>query len=384
MSKARDLADGIFDTDTLVVDAANNRVGVGTASPTTGGLQIAGDYASNKSDITLQNTNGGRTYRIGDGVGGHVGKLTFFDGTASATRMVIDSSGNLLVGTTDDSVYNNSGSGTGINLQNFGNIAVARDGNDCMVLNRLNSDGPIAVFNKDGSTKGTIEVTGSSIELRTDGDVRLAGSSGAGFRTGTVSGNLAIIPLKNYGDSDNTGDIGLSNLRFNDAYITNGVTTGSDANEKQQIAVLTAAEIAAAKRISAGFKTFKWNDAVEAKGDNARTHTGVIAQEVQTALEAEGLDAGNYAFWMSNTWWETQTEVSAVAEELDEDGNVITEAKEAYTRTDTYDTLEEAPEGATERTRLGIRYPELLAFIGAATEQRLTSIEARLDALETP
>jgi hypothetical protein len=39
------------------------------------------------------------------------------------------------------------------------------------------------------------------------------------------------------------------------------------------------------------------------------------------------------------------------------------EAKEAYTRTDTYETLEEAPEGATERTRLGVRYPELLAFI---------------------
>ena len=61
---------------------------------------------------------------------------------------------------------------------------------------------------------------------------------------------------------------------------------------------------------------------------------------------------------------------------LDEDGNEVeaerieqqlvteaVEAKEAYTRTDTYETLEEAPEGATERTRLGVRYPELLAFI---------------------
>ena len=33
MTQARDLADGKFDTNTLVVDAANNRVGVGTASP---------------------------------------------------------------------------------------------------------------------------------------------------------------------------------------------------------------------------------------------------------------------------------------------------------------------------------------------------------------
>ena len=95
-----------------------------------------------------------------------------------------------------------------------------------------------------------------------------------------------------------------------------------------------------------------------------------------------GLDAGNYAFFISSTWWEAQTEVPAVAEETDEEGNVIVEAKEAYTRTDTYETAEEAPEGATEHTRLGIRYPELLAFIGAATEQRLASIEARLDALE--
>ena len=40
-------------------------------------------------------------------------------------------------------------------------------------------------------------------------------------------------------------------------------------------------------------------------------------------------------------------------------------------------TQREAPEGATERTRLGIRYPELLAFVAAATEQRLASM--RLD-----
>ena len=91
-----------------------------------------------------------------------------------------------------------------------------------------------------------------------------------------------------------------------------------------------------------------------------------------------GLDSANYAFWCSNTWWETQTEVPAV--EADEENGI--EAQEAYTRTDTYDTADEAPEGATERTRLGIRYPELLAFICAATEQRLADIETRLTTLE--
>ena len=67
-----------------------------------------------------------------------------------------------------------------------------------------------------------------------------------------------------------------------------------------------------------------------------------------------------------------QTEVAAVDavdEVTDEDGNVTTEAveaAEAYTRNDTFHTLEEAPVGATERTRLGVRYSELLAFIIAA------------------
>jgi hypothetical protein len=91
-----------------------------------------------------------------------------------------------------------------------------------------------------------------------------------------------------------------------------------------------------------------------------------------------GLDASNYAFWCSDTWWEHSVDVAAV--EADEEAGI--EAQDAYTRIDTYYTADEAPEGATQRTRLGIRYAELLAFIGAATEQRLGDIETRLTALE--
>ena len=143
-----------------------------------------------------------------------------------------------------------------------------------------------------------------------------------------------------------------------------------------------------ASRLSQTFRTYKWNKAVALKGDNARTHTGTVAQEVQAAFTAEGLDAGDYAMFMSNTWWEHDVDVpavEAVAEVTDEDGNVTTEAVEAvaaYTRTDTYDTEAEAPEGATSKTRMGIRYPELLSFVAAYNEQRFASIEARLTALE--
>ena len=188
-----------------------------------------------------------------------------------------------------------------------------------------------------------------------------------------------VAPSNNSGTRvDNTMSLGTSSHRFANAYVTNGVTTGSDETEKQNIASLTSAEITAATAISKMFKTFKWKDKVAAKGDDARTHTGVIAQQVETAMSDAGLDIGNYAFFVSGTWWETQTEVAAV--EADEENGI--EAKDAYTRTDTYQTQEEAPEGATERNRKSLRYAELLAFIGAATEQRLTSIESRLTALE--
>jgi len=377
------------DTNTLFVDSTNNRVGVGTASPSNpfqvgtsdlivdssgrvsiGGttvtdvnmLNIQGSGLSSNIGVVLNDTNTSKIYSIQNGGS----QLRFFDYSASATRMVIDSSGNLLVGKSSTGIGN-----TGFEFNPSGYMFATRSGGYTANFNRQTSDGDIVVFNKDGSTVGSIGVVAGN-NLYVHGDNIGVGIGDDNLYATNASGAA----------NDNAVDLGDPSVRFNDAFITNGVTTGSDANEKQQIAVLTDAVIAAAKRISAGFKTFKWNDAVEAKGDNARTHTGVIAQEVQTALEAEGLDAGNYAFWMSNTWWETQTEVPVVDEVVDEDGNVITEAKEAYTRTDTYDTLEEAPEGATERTRLGIRYPELLAFIGAATEQRLTSIEARLGALE--
>ena len=177
---------------------------------------------------------------------------------------------------------------------------------------------------------------------------------------------------------DNAIDLGRINVRFDDVYATNGSIQTSDRNEKQDVAALTATEMLVAARISGLFKTFRWIDSVADKGDNARTHTGVIAQDVQAAFTAEGLDAGDYALFTSATWWETQTDVAAV--EADEDNDI--EASDAHTRTDTYDTLDEAPDGATERTRMGIRYPELLAFVGAYNEQRFASIETRLAALE--
>ena len=356
---------------TQVTITDDGKVGIGTSSPSS----ILHLSAPNDPIITLTDTNHGGSADI-TGSNGNLrlnsGTATLFD-IADSEIARFDDSGNLLVGTTTTT----PASTTGVAISgNNGYVYATRDGNASGIFNRLTSDGKIISLRKDGTEHGEIGVTGSYPFF-------------AGAGAGLMPRASDIVPTNGSGAlSDNTEDLGDGVVRFDDVFATNGTIQTSDQNEKQQISSLTNAEITAAKAISKLFKTFKWNDKVEAKGDAARTHTGVVAQEVQSAMTDAGLDATKYAFWCSDTWWETQTEVpavEAVAEVLDDDGNVVTEAVEAqdaYTRTDTYETAEEAPEGATERTRLGIRYPELLAFIGAATEQRLADIETRLTALE--
>ena len=68
MTQARDLADGKFDTDTLVVDAANDRVGMGTTSPygvsNFMNLTLKGKNASSGGLIRSETSDASITSRI--------------------------------------------------------------------------------------------------------------------------------------------------------------------------------------------------------------------------------------------------------------------------------------------------------------------------------
>ena len=139
------------------------------------------------------------------------------------------------------------------------------------------------------------------------------------------------------GSTDGVAAFGASAYRWATFYATSGSINTSDRNEKQDIEELTDAEKRVAVAAKGLLRKYKFKDAVEKKGDKARTHFGIIAQDLKDAFEAEGLDASKYGMFCSDTWWETED--------------------------DFFETQEEAPEGATERTRLGVRYSELLAFI---------------------
>ena len=277
--------------------------------------------------------------------------------TGGTDRVTIDSSGNLLVGKTSQGLGN-----SGVELREGSASGFTRN-NTVMDLNRTGTSGQILRFRYDGTTEGSISVDGDILKI-------FATKSTANCGLGFFSNNT-IRPVGNNGsEADNEVDLGHSSTRFDDVRATNGTIQTSDENEKQDIASATAKELNVAKKLSALFKTFRWKDKVIEKGDKARTHTGIVAQEVQTAFKAEGLDASNYGLFTSDTWWEKEIKVDAV--KADEEKGI--EAKDAYTYIDTKD---EKTDGYTERTRLGVRYPELFSFIFSSIEARLTALESK-------
>jgi len=105
------------DTNTLYVDAANNRVGIGTASPSyradienTGGSTAAlRVYGNDQANVRLRLENvgsGGRVFELVGGVQGVANNaFTLYDATAAATRLTVDASGNLGLGVTPSGGY---------------------------------------------------------------------------------------------------------------------------------------------------------------------------------------------------------------------------------------------------------------------------------------
>lgn len=175
----------------------------------------------------------------------------------------------------------------------------------------------------------------------------------AGFYGFDISSTRALDVSLSYTQpgADNSMTLGASGRRWSVVWAATGTINTSDVNTKQDIADLDDAEKRVATRIKGLFKKFRLKDAVAEKGDAARIHVGVIAQEVRDAFTAEGLDANRYALFCADTWWER--------EELVEYKHLDEPRLEKV--------IHKTPvEGATEVTRLGVRYEQLLAFVIAA------------------
>lgn len=151
--------------------------------------------------------------------------------------------------------------------------------------------------------------------------------------TGCVSSGDGLIIRSN---TDNTSSIGHPSYRCSVIYAGTGTINTSDADEKDEFREVSEKEKNVARKLK--IQAFKFKDAIKSKGsENARWHFGVVAQEVISAFESEGLNAFDYGLVCYDEW-------EATEEEKDKDGIVIQEAK---------------PAGK----RYGVRYDELSMFI---------------------
>ena len=310
---------------------SSGKVGIGTSSPsaevpltavysTTSQFHLGGPQAGISNNTYY---NGSAWVNRTSSLGGAVlqmstsGEFNFRRAGTGANptlsySMTIDSSGNVLVGKTTTALAT-----AGLTFGAAGFASLTRSGAEPLNVNRLSSDGSLAVFYKDGAEQGNIGCQFDDLNI-----------NGAGNQAGIRFQETSLMPRKNQADADNSISLGLSSHRFTAVYAVNGTIQTSDRNEKQDIEELSDAEQRVAVAAKGLLRKYRWKSAVEEKGDDARIHFGIIAQDLQDAFTAEGLDAARYGMFCSDTWTDEET--------------------------------------GEERTRLGVRYSELLAFIISA------------------
>jgi hypothetical protein len=246
---------GIDDNATstaITIDSSEN-VGIGTSSP--GTYQLAVDSGTSGTSnalagIFIEGQRNGVVYNLvsnntdngtdkGSGIqfrsGGFLtsgiigrsdtvaasgdapGYLSFHTSTDGsedfAERMRIDSSGNVLAGKTAVGMANE-----GIELNSGNYLGITKDSAPCAYLRRNTNDGTIIEFRKDTATVGSIG-TQSGTDFYITGSTTIA--TGLRFQANE------IVPINgSAGNVDAAIDLGKSNIRFKDLYLSGGAYLG--------------------------------------------------------------------------------------------------------------------------------------------------------------
>ncbi|MCP1601414.1 hypothetical protein J2S82_003371 [Aeromonas caviae] len=176
----------------------------------------------------------------------------------------------------------------------------------------------LRVSNDNGSTIGFLNAdaaSGAAIGVVGDKEVALVANGSRRLRVKSTSGfQNAVTP-----GADNTQPLGDVVNRWAQLYAGTATINTSDMREKTPPRELLEAERRAAQKVRGLIRAYKLIDAVAEKGEAARWHFGVMAQEVITAFEDEGLNPFTYGIVCYDEWPDTYRK------ELANEGETVTE-----------------------------------------------------------
>ncbi|GIP33633.1 tail fiber domain-containing protein [Paenibacillus sp. J2TS4] len=132
------------------------------------------------------------------------------------------------------------------------------------------------------------------------------------FIYGDMGNDIMNVRANLRPDKDASQSLGAPSRRWDSLYAQNGTINTSDERHKQQISAIPDEWLDAWEEVD--YCRFKFNDAVEEKGEKARWHVGIIAQRVHEVFQKRGLNAFEIGLLCYDKWKEERVDV------LDQEG----------------------------------------------------------------
>ena len=211
----------------LTIDSSRN-IGIGTASPS---VPLTVNNNTDHSDIAIFHAGGGTPNRglkistfsntnsnAGVELDAQHSTGAFKFSTGGTERMRIDSSGNLLVGTTNINPSQNAVEGIALSAGSYGGyLSAARSGGVVAQFARLTNDGAILDFRNSTGSAGSIGTLNSDLTI---------GSGDTGLRFNSANDFILPFNTTTNASRDAAIDLGLSTTRFRDLHLSGNANVG--------------------------------------------------------------------------------------------------------------------------------------------------------------